>query len=220
MKIYIGYDSSESIAYEVCRYSILKHNSTHEIVPINRRALNGIYNRSDSGSTEFTYTRFLVPYLNNYKGHALFCDCDFLWLSDPAEMLKEFDSRLNAVAVVKHPEYQPHAPIKMDGKLQVAYSRKNWSSLVWWNCAHPSHRSITPHAVNTASPSYLHQFQWLVDGEIAGLSREYNWLAGYYTGGSPKAIHYTDGGPWFEEYKNCEYSDVWRQYHEEYQNTK
>ena len=216
MKIYIGYDSQESIAYEVCRYSILKHNSTHEIIAIDKKLLD----RSNDGSTEFTYTRFLVPYLNNYKGQALFCDCDFLWLSDPAEMLQLFDTRVNAVAVVKHAEYQPHTTTKMHGVPQSTYPRKNWSSLVWWNCAHPSHKALTPYTVNTAEPSYLHQFRWLVDAEMAALPIEYNWLVDYYTHGWPKGVHFTDGGPWFDEYKNCNYSDAWREYHEEYQNTK
>jgi hypothetical protein len=120
------------------------------------------------------------------------------------------------VAVVKHAEYQPHSATKMDGVPQSSYPRKNWSSLVWWNCAHPSHKALTPHTVDTADASYLHQFQWLVDAEMAALPIEYNWLSGYYTHGYPKGVHFTDGGPWFDEYKNCDYSTVWQEYLEEY----
>jgi len=206
MKIFIGYDSRQEEAYKVCRWSILKQNRNLEIIPLIKDNLPDI-SHSD-GSTEFTYTRFLVPHIENYQGWALFCDCDFLWLCDPLEILKYADDQY-AVCVVKHLEYQINSSIKMDGAKQSNYPRKNWSSLILWNCEHESNKVITPMTISNNTPSWLHQFKWLHNDSIGELPIEYNWLAGYYSKGNPKAIHYTDGGPWFDEYKKCEYSDFW-----------
>jgi hypothetical protein len=97
--------------------------------------------------------------------------------------------------VVKH-HYTPKSAVKMNDKVQTTYPKKNWSSLVLWNCEHPANKILTPALVNTASSAYLHQFKWLKDSDIGELDKTWNWLAGYYTGETPKAIHYTDGGPW------------------------
>jgi hypothetical protein len=206
MKIFIGYDSRQSEAYDVCRWSMLKHNRDLEIVPLIRSQLPTV-GHSD-GSTEFTYTRFLVPHIENYQGWALFCDCDFLWLCDPLEILK-YANEENAVCVVKHKDYKTKSSIKMDGVEQESYPKKNWSSLILWNCGHKDNRLMTPMIIRNSSPSWLHQFGWISPSSIGDLPIEYNWLAGYYNDGSPKAIHYTDGGPWFEQYKDCEYADLW-----------
>jgi len=26
----------------------------------------------------------------------------------------------------------------------------------------------------------------------------------------PKLIHYTEGGPWFENYRHCEFHELWK----------
>lgn len=206
MKIFIGYDSKEHSAYEVCHWSMSQYSNNLDISPLIKSQLPNIDKKD--GSTEFTYTRFLVPYLNNYKGWALFCDCDFLWQCSPEEILS-YASNDHAVLVVQHPEYLPKSPTKMDGKSQSSYPRKNWSSLVLWNCEHPANRYMTPMVIRNSTPSWLHQFGWLKDQEIGSLPREYNWLAGYYHDGDPRAIHYTDGGPWFENYRDCDLADRW-----------
>lgn len=206
MKIFIGYDQKESQAYDVCKYSMLQHNKDLDIVPLIIDQLPKL-NKTD-GSTEFTYTRFLVPHIMNYQGWALFCDCDFLWQCDPSTLMSYADSQL-AVAVVQHNTYVPKTKIKMDGSAQTSYPRKNWSSLILWNCGHTANRIITPTMIRNSSAEWLHQFGWLSGQEIGSLPREYNWLAGYYHDGDPLAIHYTDGGPWFENYQNCDLAELW-----------
>jgi len=141
----------------------------------------------------------------------LFVDCDFIFLEDPAQLLKGLTND-KAVYVVKHPDYHPRSNIKMDNKIQSKYPRKNWSSFIFWNCDHVKCKAITPDVVNTQTPAYLHRFTWLDDKEIGSLSIQWNWLVGYYQASDrfkPKALHYTDGGPWFDAYKDCEYSDIY-----------
>jgi hypothetical protein len=213
--IYVGWDSREPIAADVLKYSIEKHTS----VPVNVIYLQqdklreqGVYWRDidNLGSTEFTFTRFLVPYLNNYEGHAIFVDCDFLCVSDLAELIEQADSK-KAVQVVQH-DYTPPEGVKMDGQKQFPYPRKNWSSMILWNCGHKDNRKVDLDFVNTATGQELHRFTWLKDRDIGNLLPEWNWLVGWYReqrDGYPKWIHYTLGGPWFSEWQDCEYADLW-----------
>lgn len=219
MDIYIGYDSREDLAYQVTSYSIKSNSPSARIHPLKLTELREkkLYTREEDklGSTEFTFSRFLVPILNNYKGWALFCDCDILFLKPLEDLFGLTDDRY-AVMCVKH-DYKPTNKLKMDGKQQSIYPRKNWSSLVLWNCNHPSNKKITTDLVNDheITGKYLHRFSWLKDEEIGSISHEWNWLVGWYQepeNGSPKAIHYTEGGPWFSEYRFCEYNDVWKKY--------
>ena len=217
MNIYIGYDSREDLAYQVCRHSIKSKSSTANIYPLKLNDLKekGYYKRAEDklGSTEFTFSRFLVPILNNYKGWALFCDCDLLFLSPIEELFSLIDDKY-AVMCVQH-DYNPKGNTKMDGRAKSIYPRKNWSSLVLWNCSHPSNKKVTSELVNDPNTTgkYLHRFSWLEDDEIGAVSHEWNWLVGWYKepqDGSPKAIHYTEGGPWFPEYRFCDYHEIWK----------
>ena len=215
MKVFIGWDSREDIAYQVCKSSITTRNENVEVIPLKIEELRkaDIYTRDVDplSSTEFTFTRFLVPHLMNYNGWAVFCDCDFVFVEDIEKLFNLAHNQDYAVMVVQH-DYQPTNSIKMDGKTQHVYPRKNWSSLILFNCGHPSNALLTPDVVNKASGAYLHRFQWLNDEEIGYLSPEWNWLVGWYKEpdhGKPKAIHYTEGGPWFPNYKHCEYGAVW-----------
>jgi len=217
MKIFVGYDIREDIAYQVCEHSIYKHQPNAEVLALKQRELrdSGIYTRSIDplSSTEFTFTRFLVPYLADYKGWAVFVDCDVVFVDDVKKLFDQADDRY-AVMVVKH-DYTPKEGIKMDGCKQLPYPRKNWSSMILWNCGHPANKQITPEIVNSQTGQYLHRFQWLDDSEIGALDPEWNWLAGWYQepqDGIPKAIHYTEGGPWFKEYRRCDYHKIWKQY--------
>jgi lipopolysaccharide biosynthesis glycosyltransferase len=212
IKVYVGYDPREDIAYQVCRYSILKHCPSAEVIPLTRPS---VYTRPDDGksSTSFTFTRFLVPHLNNYQGWALYVDCDFLFTDDVSKLFALADDQYS-VMVVKH-DYTPKSTVKMDGQTQYLYPRKNWSSLVLWNC---SKNKLDPDVVNTASGQYLHRFQWLDDQQIGSIDKEWNWLVGWYKEGSPRALHYTEGGPWFENYKFCEHHEIWKQYLKELDN--
>ncbi len=218
MNIYIGYDSREDLAYQVCSHSITSLSKTAKIYPLKLNDLKkeGYYKRGEDklGSTEFTFSRFLVPILNDYKGWALFCDCDLLFLKPVEELFSLVDDKY-AVMCVQH-DYAPKGNTKMDGRIQSIYPRKNWSSLVLWNCDHPSNKKVTLDLINDPNTTgkYLHRFSWLKDDEIGRITHEWNWLVGWYKepeDGSPKAIHYTEGGPWFPEYRFCDYHDVWKQ---------
>lgn len=217
MKVFVGYDIREDVAFQVCEYSILKHQPEADVIPLKQKELreSGLYTRSVDplSSTEFTFTRFLVPYLSDYKGWAVFVDCDFVFVDDVKKLFDQADDKY-AVMVVQH-DYTPKETFKMDGCKQLPYPRKNWSSTILWNCGHPSNRQITPDVVNTQTGQYLHRFQWLKDEEIGNLKPEWNWLVGWYNepaDGHPKALHYTEGGPWFKDYRRCDYHKVWKKY--------
>ncbi|KAK7312135.1 hypothetical protein VNO77_35769 [Canavalia gladiata] len=226
-KIFIGYDSREDIAYEVCCHSLLKKTSIPiEIIPIKQSDLrkNSEYWRETTKleSTEFSFTRFLTPYLANFEGWAMFVDCDFLYLADIKELKDLIDDKYAVMCV--HHDYAPKETTKMDGAVQTVYPRKNWSSMVLYNCGHPKNRVLTPDTVSTQTGAFLHRFQWLEDGEIGSIPFVWNFLEGHNKvvdndpSTSPKAIHYTRGGPWFEAWKNCEFADLWIREKEEYLN--
>jgi len=217
-KVMIGYDAREDAAYKACVNSLHKNSScTIDITPLKQDKLTQqqIYKRLPDplSSTEFTFTRFLTPFLCEYKGWAVFCDCDFIFIDD-IQSLFELKDEKYAIMCCKH-EYKPTATHKMDNCKQHLYPRKNWSSLILWNCNHPKNKLVTPELVNTQTGQYLHRFMWLDDSEIGSLPLEWNWLVGWYKepqDGKPKALHFTEGGPWFDNYKDCEYSDVYNLY--------
>lgn len=219
VKIFIGYDKREKIAYDVCKFSIEKHSSIPtEIVPLKQDYLRstGLFYRDIDplSSTEFTFTRFLIPELMSYSGMAIFCDCDFLFTQDIKNLVDQFNSD-KALQVVKH-NYTPTNIYKMDGSKQTVYDRKNWSSLVLWNCGHEANKKLTSKLVNTESGLFLHQFKWLSDNDIGEIDRRWNHLVGVNSSTElPYGIHYTNGGPWFDNYKDCEYHDVWIRYYNE-----
>ncbi|HSI39149.1 MAG TPA: glycosyltransferase [Xanthobacteraceae bacterium] len=215
LDIYIGWDSREPIAYEVARQSILDNASIPvNISPIRLSDLvdKNVYTRGIDplASTEFTYSRFFTPWLAGYKGWALFCDCDFLFFSDVAELLAYRDET-KAVSCVHH-DYTPKAGLKMDGKVQTSYPRKNWSSFMLFNCEHPSTRELTPDLINRESGAFLHRMQWAKDNEIGEIPTDWNWLEGWNEkprSGTPHAVHFTNGGPWFKDWQNVDYGELW-----------
>ena len=178
MKIFIGWDSREDIAYQVCADSLARHSSVGlEIYPIRQEVMRGkgIYWREPDplSSTEFSFTRFLVPHLCGYEGWAVFMDCDFLWRGDIAA-LQDYMNPYYGALVVKH-DYKPKESHKMDGKVQHQYPRKNWSSMILWNCGHLHIKSLTPEMVNRESGMYLHQLRFLWDACIGELPVAYNY---------------------------------------------
>ncbi|GJM87114.1 hypothetical protein PR202_ga03038 [Eleusine coracana subsp. coracana] len=224
-RVFVGYDSREDIAYRVCRRSLLRHASIPvEVIPIVQQDLrsSGLYwrERGPTESTEFSFTRFLTPYLAGYRGWALFVDCDFLFLADVAELAEYMAAAAPDLAVLcVHHDYTPTEATKMDGAVQTAYPRKNWSSMVLFNCAHPKNKAaLTPEAVSAQTGAFLHRFMWLEDDEIGEVPFVWNFLVGHnrvdpadLAGTTPRAIHYTSGGPWSERYKDCEFADLWVQ---------
>lgn len=196
LQIFIGWDSRETIAYQVLCHSLITHASGPiSITPLVQSSLrrSGVYWRSTDtrASTEFSLTRFLVPYLCEYKGTAIFMDCDMLCQDDIYKIIPDTAA---AVSCVQH-EYTPSTSIKMDGCTQSIYPRKNWSSVMVFN--NEQCRLLSPEYVNQATPADLHQMKWAES--IYSLDPTWNWLVGEYTPNPDAALlHYTLGGPWFE----------------------
>ena len=220
MKVFIGHDPREDIAWRVCRHAIRRHAIAQHGADIAIAALrqpqlrtDGLYTRPpDAGaSTEFSLTRFLTPYLAGDAGWSLFADCDILFTTDLRRILDGVDPS-KAVHVVQH-DYAPRQSVKMDGQVQAAYPRKNWSSLMLFNNAHPAVRALTPALVNNATPAHLHRLEWVrEEAAIGALSPAWNFLVGEQDPPEslPLGIHYTNGGPWFAETCDVDYGDLWR----------
>ena len=215
LQVFVGWDPREDIAWEVCSHSILSRTDPSEVT-VTRLVQSelreqGLYTRpvDAKASTEFSLTRFLTPVLAGRRGYAVFVDCDFLFLADIRDVLKEVDPT-KAVSVVKH-DYSPPETVKMDGCAQHQYPRKNWSSFMVFNLEHPAVRALGRDLVNSAHPSFLHRFLWLGDEEIGSLDKGWNYLEGWYTPQYEKlrAVHYTRGGPWFEKLVDCAFHDLW-----------
>ena len=210
INVFIGYDKNEKVAFNVLSYSILKHSTRPvAITPIYLPNIKDSFIRERSGieSTDFSFSRFIVPHLMNYQGWALFLDCDQLMLGDVAELWRLRDEKY-AVQVAKH-DYQPQEEKKFMGAVQTKYVKKNWSSVMLMNC--DKCKSLTPDYVNTATGLQLHQFKWLEGDHLIGdLPLEWNWLVGEYEHKDDVYnVHYTKGGPWFEDYAKCDYSQDW-----------
>ena len=210
MRIYIGYDSAERVAMSVLAHSINVHASKPvAISPVMLSQVASVFERPRNAlqSTEFSFSRFLVPYLAGFEGWALFMDCDMLMREDPAKLWELRDDRY-AVQVVKH-QHVPKEEVKFLGHTQTKYEKKNWSSVMLMNCA--KCKALTPGYVNNATGLELHQFKWLGDDSLIGaLPGRWNHLVGYDAPDPGAAlVHYTIGGPWFEAYKDCEFSAEW-----------
>lgn len=210
LDVYIGFDSKEVTAYHVLCQSILERSSIPvRFMPLNLNNMKGIFHRERNAlqSTEFSFSRFLVPFLSNYSGWSVFMDCDMIARADFAELLALRDDT-KSVMVCKH-DYVPKEEVKFLGQVQTKYEKKNWSSFILFNNA--ACRALTPEYVNSASGLDLHQFKWLAtDGLIGELPLQWNWLVGEYPFSvNAKVAHYTKGGPYFHEYRDCDYASEW-----------
>jgi hypothetical protein len=236
LRIFLGYDGREPAGYEVALRSLRAHATIPlQIEPLVTAHLRGmgLYWRPEeirdgrrwdviSGapmSTEFALTRFLVPALCDWEGWALFCDCDFLFRADIAELMALRDES-KAVQVVQH-QFAPLDATKMDNQFQAAYPRKIWSSLILFNCAHPAHRNLDLEDINSKPGLQLHGFTWLAQISIGALPEQWNWLENispttgrdYSLANGPiKAVHFTEGTPDMPGYENSTFADEWRSY--------
>jgi lipopolysaccharide biosynthesis glycosyltransferase len=211
LRVFIGWDSREAECSDILAYSIRKHASIPvDIQYLKLDELPLERPRDPLQSTEFTYSRFIVPHLCNYQGTAVFMDCDMVCLGDIRE-LAELDMNGLALRVVQH-DYQPTAATKMDGAVQTVYPRKNWSSLMLMNCAELT--LWTREVVDTKSGAYLHRFQDIPDEKIGEIPKTWNTLD--WMDDQTRLIHYTSGGPWFEQCKDHPYGAAWLQAQEEY----
>lgn len=210
--VVVGYDGKvEPIAYHVMCQSIIE-NSTIPVAftPLALNTLKGYKEKHVDGSNAFIYSRFLVPHLMNYKGYALFVDGDMICTSDIAELLALAESDPEkAVWVVKH-DYKTKHPVKYLGAKNEDYPRKNWSSVILWNCNHWQNKKLTPELVMESTGSYLHRFSWLEDRFIGDLPVEWNWLETEYVyNKDAKLVHHTLGTPCFKDYQYSPYSKEW-----------
>ena len=210
IKVFIGYDPREAVAYSVLAHSInVRASQPVSITPLMLSQLGGIYRRERDPlqTTDFSFSRFLTPYLSNYEGWALFIDCDMLFRDDIAKLWALRDERY-AVQVVKH-VHVPKESIKFMNQPQTKYEKKNWSSVMLFNNA--KCKALTPDFVNVATGLQLHQFKWLENDDLIGeLPHRWNHLVGYDAYDANAAnVHYTVGGPYFTQYADCEYSTEW-----------
>ena len=210
INIFIGYDSKERVAYNVLSHSIIQ-NSTKPVaitpIALNNLKDDFVRERNALSSTEFSFSRFMIPHLMNYQGWALFMDCDMLMFEDISKLWRMRDDS-KAIQVCKH-DYTPKESKKFLGQVQTKYEKKNWASFMLMNCKKCT--TLTPDYVNKASGLELHQFKWLEGDHLIGdLPLEWNWLVGEYEYKEDvNNVHYTKGGPWFEEYAKCDYSQDW-----------
>lgn len=182
LRIFIGFDPRQPVAYTTLQHSILTRASRPvaitplviEQLPIKR-----------AGVTPFSYSRFLVPWLCDFEGSALFLDVDILVLADIVELFGMLDG--SAVMVSKN------------------RLRFEWASVMLFNCAHPENRILTPEHVESAEN--LHQIGWTnAIGELPG---EWNHLVMYDPPKPAKLVHYTAGIPCFPETKDLGYAEEW-----------
>jgi len=211
IRVFVGYDSREAVAFSVLAHSIhARASQPVSVTPLRLSELKGIYTRprNELQSTDFSFSRFLTPWLCDYQGWAIFMDCDMIALDDIASLWGLADERF-AVQVVKH-HHVPKERTKFLGATQTRYEKKNWSSVMLMNCARC--RALTPDYVNGATGLELHQFKWLGSDDLIGeLPARWNHLVGYDAPRPDAAIvHFTIGGPYFAEYRDCEYASEWR----------
>lgn len=207
--IFIGYDPREAIAFHTCVNSIIRHSSQPvSITPIALTNFKDYQETHTDGSNQFIYTRFLVPHLMGYQGWAIFIDGDMIVRDDIAKLwaMREINKD---VMVVKH-DYKTRMPVKYLGAKNEDYPRKNWSSVILWNCNSFPNRKLTPEFVMNSTGSFLHRFTWLDDERIGELPKEWNWLPDEF-GANPdaKLLHYTLGTPCFHEFADTPQAEEW-----------
>ena len=214
INLFVGFDPREAVAYHVFCNSIIQNTSVPvQITPLVLSQLQEFNETHDDRSNDFVYSRFLTPYLTDFKGWAIFADGDMICQGDLKELIDMADPS-KAVMVVKH-DYQTKATQKYLGNINENYPRKNWSSVILWNCDHPKHKILTPDFVSKQTGKFLHRFSWLDDQDIGELPLEWNWLASEYrVNREAKLIHFTLGTPCFKDYKNSDMADIWYHYYD------
>lgn len=207
--VFIGYDPREAIAYHVCANSIVRHSTQPvSLTPLALNNLSGYQEQHTDGSNHFIYSRFLVPHLTNYRGWAIFMDGDMILRTDINELWELRDNN-KAVMVVKH-DYKTRMPVKYLGAKNEDYPRKNWSSVILWNCGHEENRRITPRFVQNSTGAQLHRFTWLDDELVGELPVEWNWLPDEFgENENAKLLHYTLGTPSFHEFATTPMGSEW-----------
>ena len=215
INVIIGYDEREAVAFHTCVQSIISNTSCHvNITPLCLKNFSKYKENHEDGSNEFIYSRFLSPYLMNFEGWVLYLDGDMVCNADLKKLWKLRNENF-AIQVVKH-NYKTKMNKKYFGNINENYPRKNWSSVILWNCNHPANNCLIPDFVNKKSGAYLHRFQWLSDSQIGELDKVWNWLAiEYEDNENANIVHYTLGTPCFDEFFDTSMSKYWKKYFKE-----
>ena len=209
--LYVGFDPREAAVFTVFNQSVIQHTSVPvAICPLHQKSLE--FDGQQDGTNAFIYSRYLVPYLQGFEGWAIFCDGDMI-LREDLKRLWDLRDESKSVQVVKHNYKTSHprkylgSPIENDN---LDYSRKNWSSVILWNCGHPSNKVLTKELVAEAGGAFLHRFQWLNDNEVGELPVEWNHLVREYEPNpNAKLVHFTLGAPGFHNYMRDEFAWEW-----------
>ena len=213
LNIFIGYDPKESVVYHTCVQSILENTKCLvSIIPLHLEMLENYKETHTDGSNCFIYSRFLIPYLTGYKGNALFIDGDMIVREDLQNLFTLFDKNF-AVQVVKH-DYKTKFPIKYLGSKNEDYPKKNWSSVILYNCEHPKNKILTPSFIENTQGSFLHRFSWLNSDEIGEIPKKWNYLVKEYPhDNNSSLLHYTVGAPCFHDYRDGVEAKIWDNYY-------
>ena len=211
ISIVVGFDQREAVAFHTFTQSVIEKASLPVIfIPLAENTLKDYKETHTDGSNAFIYSRFLTPYLNDFKGWAIFADGDMICQADIKELWDLRDDS-KALLVVKH-NYKTKASQKYLGNTNENYPRKNWSSVILWNCSSWPNRKLTPSFVQSQPGSYLHRFSWLDDDRIGELPIEWNWLPDEFgENNNAKLLHYTLGTPCFTEFADTPQADEWHQ---------
>lgn len=223
MRVFIGADWREPGAIHVATKTLARVSGLDaELLDVNVLQAKGLLTRlrdertmreydlvsNEHYSTRFNVARFLTPILCQ-SGMALFTDCDMVFYRDPREMMPRTYGSEKAVWVVKH-QHDPSSSIKMAGQAQRAYARKNWSSVMLFDCDHPANRRLSLWDVNNRHRDDLHAFYWLADDEIGDLDLCWNWLVNEQPRPEHLGIaHFTNGGPFLEGWPGAPNDDLW-----------
>ena len=211
LPLFVGYDPRESAVFTVFNQSVIQHTSVPVLIcPLHQKSLD--FDGQQDGTNAFIFSRYLIPYLMEYEGFAIFCDGDMI-LRDDLKKLWDLRDPKYAVQVVKHDYKTRHHRKYIGSSIEsrnVDYPRKNQSSVMIWNCSHPSNRVLTKELVSEAGGAFLHRFQWLKDDEIGDLPKEWNHLVREQEHNpEAKLVHFTLGAPGFEHYMRDDYSWEW-----------
>ena len=208
--IVVGFDQREAVAYHTFTQSVIEKSTVPvRFLPLSINSLSDYNEKHKDGSNDFIYSRFLVPHLMNFKGWAIYADGDMVCLEDIKKLWNQRDKNY-ALQVVKH-DYKTKIEKKYFGNKNENYPRKNWSSLILWNCEHEAHKILSPDFIEKQSGAFLHRFSWIKDKEIGELEKEWNWLALEYEEKKDiNLIHYTIGTPCFKEYSDKSLSSFWK----------
>ena len=211
--IVIGFDQREAVAFHTFAQSIIeKASQPVSLIPLALNAMKGYTEVHNDGSNAFIYSRFLTPFLCGFKGWAIFADGDMICRDDIADLWALRDET-KAVMCAKH-DYKTKAQDKYLGNKNQDYPRKNWSSLVLWNCGHEKNRILTPEFVQQQTGAFLHRFTWLDDSLVGEIPKTWNWLTTEYPDNyDAHLLHYTLGTPCFKDYWNSEMADEWHATH-------